>query len=285
LVESLYLEVKERSTYEEFSRMAGEFFDICRYGGGDHPGSIFFGSVFNKYTDSNLPVKKKKRIVIFTSSYWEYFAMGDWLEGKYPYANSDFNDGIRELLSDQRIKEKYEIITRWHPNLVNAGEHERNAILNIIEDHKDVIQFPPEDKVNSYALLESADVVISFGSTIGIEAVYYGRPSILLGPAIYEDTGACYRPKTHEELVALLDSEIEPLDRLGALKYGYFQRYGVGKEFKHLRQDKNGYFFHKSRSVTLITPRVLLVKMVRQIKFLHFCYVHAKRVKSIFSSN
>src|SRR6185295_5565354 len=108
---------------------------------------------------------------------------------------------------------------------------------------------------------------------------------ILLGPAIYEDTGACYRPKTHEELVALLDSEIEPLDRLGALKYGYFQRYGVGKEFKHLRQDKNGYFFHKSRSVTLITPRVLLVKMVRQIKFLHFCYVHAKRVKSIFSSN
>jgi hypothetical protein len=285
LVESVYLEVKERSTYDEFAKMAGEFFDICRYGGGDHPGSVFFGSVFNKYTDSNLPVKRKKRLVIFTSSYWEYFAMGDWLEGEYPYANSNFYEGIKEILSDQRIKEKYEIITRWHPNLVNAGDYERNAILKVIEGHKDVLQFPPEDKVNSYALLESADVVITFGSTIGIEAVYYGRPSILLGPAMYEDAGSCYRPKTHEELVALLDGEIEPLDKLGALKYGYSQRYGVSKEFTHLQQEKSGYFFHKSRSVTRTTARVLLARMVRQIRFLHFCYLQTKRVKSIFSSN
>jgi hypothetical protein len=284
LVQSLYLEVKARSTHDEFVRMADEFFNICRYGGGDYPGSVFFGSVFSKYTDSNLPVKGKKRLVIFTSSYWEYFAMGDWLGDKYPYASSNFYDGIKEILADQRIREKYEIIVRWHPNLVNAGAYECNAALKVIKDHTDVLQFPPADKVNSYALLESADVVITFGSTIGIEAVYYGRPSILLGPAMYEDTGSCYRPKTHEELVALLDGEIEPLDKLGALKYGYSQRYGASKEFTHLQQEKSGYFFHKSRSVTRTTPRVLLVRMVRQIRLLHFCYLQAKRVKTIFSS-
>jgi hypothetical protein len=283
LIESLYLEAMSKLSHDEFAKMAAEFFNIYRHGGGDYPGSVFFGSVFKEYTDSDLPPKKKKRLVIFTSSYWEYFAMGDWLTGEYPYASSNFYEGINEILSDQRITANYEVITRWHPNLVNAGASERREVQKIIEGHKDVLQFPPDHTINSYALLESADIVITFGSTLGIEAVYYGRPSILLGPAMYEDTGSCYRPKTHEELVTLLKSDLSPLDKLGALKFGYSQRYGAGREFKHLRLDENGNYLYGSQPVTLTTFRARLSRFIRQVGFLRFCYGQVRRIRDAFA--
>lgn len=283
LIESLYLEAKSKLSHDEFAKMAAEFFDIYRYGGGDYPGSVFFGSVFNAYADTDLPPKKKKRLVIFTSSYWEYFAMGDWLAGEYPYASSNFYEGIKAILSDQRITANYEVITRWHPNLVNAGASERREVRKIIEAYKDVLQFPPESTINSYALLESADIVITFGSTLGIEAVYYGRPSILLGPAMYEDTGSCYRPKTHEELVTLLEGDLYPLDKLGALKFGYSQRYGASQEFKHLRQDESGNFVYGSQQVILMTFRAQLSRFIRRVRVLRFCYSQVQRIRDAFA--
>jgi len=71
--------------------------------------------------------------------------------------------------------------------------------------------------VDSYDIVSAADVVLTFGSTIGIEAAYYGKPSILLGRAVYEDLGSCYVPSSHDELMKLLSSSgILPKNYLAA---------------------------------------------------------------------
>jgi hypothetical protein len=82
---------------------------------------------------------------------------------------------------------------------------------------------PPESIVSSYALMDACEKVITFGSTTGVEASYWGKPSILVGRAYYEMTGACYHVRDKEELVRDLNDHLEPKDKLGAIKYGYFQ--------------------------------------------------------------
>jgi hypothetical protein len=44
----------------------------------------------------------------------------------------------------------------------------------------------PGMPVCSYALARSCDLVITFGSTIGIEAAGLGKPSFLMAPALYD---------------------------------------------------------------------------------------------------
>ncbi|MCM2310378.1 MAG: hypothetical protein NDI84_03150 [Steroidobacteraceae bacterium] len=68
----------------------------------------------------------------------------------------------------------------------------------------------PHDEIDSYALLDACEKTLTFGSTIGMEATYWGKPSILAGPAFYENLDCVYRPRTHDELVALLRADDLP---------------------------------------------------------------------------
>ena len=100
-------------------------------------------------------------------------------------------------------------------------------------------------------MLEHADADIHFylriHPNLGVEASYWGKPSILVGRAYYEMTGACYHVRDKEELVRDLNDHLEPKDRLGAIKYGYFQvdrKYLVEEsdididvKYRHLRWD------------------------------------------------
>jgi hypothetical protein len=87
-----------------------------------------------------------------------------------------------------------------------------------------IFNFPPSSRVDSYALMESADAVVSYGSTIGIEAVFWGRPSILLGDSRYRGCGACFEPTTAQQLHDLLDQTgtLAAKPRESTYPYGYY---------------------------------------------------------------
>lgn len=278
LVDSLYVEASKRYSREQLHSKAGEIYHTARYGGEDYPGMVFFGKNFETAPKKDAK-DKKKTLTIFTSSFWEFFAMGDWFVGNYPYKN--FYDGIIEILSDPRINEQYQIVVRWHPNLVNAGDAERKLVHEIIGKFPNIKQYAAEHKVNSYDLLESSDVVLTFGSTIGIEATYYGRPSILLGPSIYEDTNACYRPSTHEQLVALLqEGDLQPLEKLGALKYGYYLKYGAQHEFTELRQINNNHFMYKLTPLSVNASSVLFSWILNSMPGATFAKLQYRKLKA-----
>ena len=101
-----------------------------------------------------------------------------------------------------------QLYLRVHPNLAGVDNRQTQQIAQLDSPLMTVI--PADDPTSTYALLRHADTVLSYGSTVGIEAVYWGIPSVLAGASFYRDLGGTYNPATHAELVALLRRRSQP---------------------------------------------------------------------------
>ncbi|RMH76943.1 MAG: hypothetical protein D6680_06960 [Cyanobacteria bacterium J007] len=170
---------------------------------------------------------RKTNIVIFTSSEDEFAAIGElWKNPLYPSQI----EGLEKIVNSLKDREDIQVYIRIHPNLKNVKNEQTTRLDRLQLPNLTLI--PAESPVSTYTLLKKASKVISFGSTVGIEAVYWGTPSILAGKCLYRNLGSTYNPTTHDELMQMLDRELPPKDKEGALMYGYYlNSYGI--EFKH----------------------------------------------------
>ena len=121
-----------------------------------------------------------------------------------------------------------------HPNLGDLDNTQTRALARLQSPYLTVI--PAESPISTYALLGACDKVLTFGSSVGIEAVYWGKPSVLAGLSFYRDLGGVYRPGTHGELMELLRADLEPAGVESALMFGHFFA-TFGTPHKHYRPD------------------------------------------------
>jgi len=170
----------------------------------------------------------QKNISIFCSSDDEFVAIGkEWANEMYPNQVTAIESIANELL--QREPET-KIFVRVHPNLKGVENERMCAMMSI--SIPNVSMIAPEATIDTYELMRQSDIVVSFGSSVGSEAVFWGKPSVLLGPCFYENLGGVYRSRSHDDTIALLTSELKPQEKLGALKYGYwFQTRGFAHKF------------------------------------------------------
>lgn len=254
LMEELFADSVKQKGIKNIEEDARLFYSINKNGGGDFPGFTHYGSNFTE----SIILKKddlKKKVVIFPSSFWECYGMSEYSRNDDLFPNH--YHAIKKILNDERVYAGNSLFVRWHPNLKTCGENERKVIDEIIQKtSENTVHFAPESTINSYDLIDSADVVVTFGSTVGIEANYYGKPSIMLGHALYEDSGACYTPKSHEEFITLINSELMPLPKTGALKYGYYQRNCGQNEFRFLTQTSPGVFYYGRYPIATLRSRL-----------------------------
>ncbi len=171
--------------------------------------------------------KNKRNFAIFNSSQDEMAALGgEWEENKlFPTQYA----AIEYML--QHADPLVHFYLRIHPNL-RGVKHKEHLDLYKLEKYDNITIIPPESQVSTYALLDSCEKTMSFGSTMGVEAVFWGKPSILLGRSMYENLDVCYRPSNEEELLSLIERPLTPKDKLGALKYAYYlldRQYQVDK--------------------------------------------------------
>ncbi len=168
--------------------------------------------------------ERRHNVAVFLSSEDEFVAVGqDWVNPLY----ASQIDGVHALLrSLQEDPGQVHLYLRVHPNLAGVDNAQTRSLAQLRSPCLTVI--PAEDPVSTYALMRRANKVLSFGSTAGIEAVYWQVPSILAGMSFYRDLGATYNPKSHPELVQLLKADLAPKDQQLALIYGYFKsQFGV----------------------------------------------------------
>ncbi len=176
--------------------------------------------------------RNKHNIVIFNSSLHEISIDDSWAPLQC------FKDEIllfRTLCEYYKDKPEYHFILRCHPNIAfNSGEQ-----LERLEEFKtnspsNLSIVLPREKVDSYELVKKADIVIaSFSTTVGVEAVYLRKPSILLGPALFSHLNTVYKPENMDKLFELLDNkELPPKPYENALKYGYCMA-TYGEEFEY----------------------------------------------------
>ena len=162
-------------------------------------------------------------IVIFTSSEDEYVSIGEeWDLGVFVSQNAL----ILQLMNDPRLAEK-KIWVRLHPNMRSMTQRYLDRIYSTLKGNIGLIL--PESPVNSYDLINAASKVLTFGSTVGIEATYWGKTSILIGPGFYQHFKVTYNPESYEDLVALVMKEdLKPLPQENTLQYGfYLNNFGI----------------------------------------------------------
>lgn len=166
----------------------------------------------------SLDENGKKNIVIFNSSPDELIAIGD------DYSRGLFNSQGEavEFLCENLNPHEYNVILRIHPNLYGVNSNDMRRLLSLRGEYENLIVIEPQDPLSSYRLLESADKVITFGSTMGVEATYWGKTSILLNKAIWERLHIAHRPSNTAELLRLIADAPAPLNISGSLIYAHY---------------------------------------------------------------
>jgi hypothetical protein len=166
----------------------------------------------------------KKNVVLYNSSDDEIAAVGAM------YKNPFFRDqehGTQYLVDmfGTRFPE-HNLIIRMHPNLRGLTYDYVKVIRGFHQKYPNVYVIPPESEVDTYALLDAAWKVISFGTSMGLEASFWNKPVILLAKARYFYADVAYVPKGVEEVESLLGQELTPKDRVNAIKFGYYYLQG-----------------------------------------------------------
>jgi hypothetical protein len=170
-------------------------------------------------------------VVIFSSSEDEFASLSEeWHNHIYPSQI----DGIKRIAKDLLSEKKIHFFLRVHPNLKKVDNDEKRALYALEAPNLTIIK--AESEVSSYKLLKEASLVLTFGSTMGIEAVYQGKPSILAGRSLYSELGATYNPSNHEEVVSLLKNPPAALDKTGAIIYGHYCK-TFGTNFRFYKPD------------------------------------------------
>ncbi|HEY9688088.1 MAG TPA: hypothetical protein V6C52_14025 [Coleofasciculaceae cyanobacterium] len=197
--------------------LATEFYTVRRQGKDTGDPS------FTKKQQQNLLPEgfdhQQKNIALYIGSEYEF--AGDPERKNRLY--KDQNDGILRIAEDLAAYPEFKVWVRAHPHITFVENLQLKELQELeARNYPNLGIIWPSNPVDTYALMDHCDKIITFGSTVGIEATFWGRPSILAGRGFYEDLGATYNPLSHEEMMRLLLTDHLPVaDRTGALIYGH----------------------------------------------------------------
>lgn len=165
----------------------------------------------------------RRNIVFFTSSDSEFWGIQDsWSGGKSLDQKKAVLELARKLFA---LRPETRLYLRIHPN----SKHEVLRWWDNIETlaTPNLTLIPPESDISTYDLLWNAWACVAYFSTVGIEATYWGKPSLILQKAFYSGLDAVYEPTGIEEALHILCQEsLNPKPQINALKYGVFIRRG-----------------------------------------------------------
>lgn len=205
--------------------------------------------------------RSKINVAIFNSSIDEFAAISkEWV---YPFYDNqeEFIEKFMNLFKDD---EQFHFYLRVHPNLKKL----QNSQIERIEKlrFKNLTVIPADSKIGSYSVMNQCNKILTFGSTMGIEAAYWNKPSILVASGFYNDESV-YIASSYEEAYSLIKSDLKPKSNLGALKYGYYHSV-KGIKFKYFKADS--LFKGTFKDVNIMAANSVLRKMVSKIYLIKF---------------
>ncbi|TDK47317.1 DUF354 domain-containing protein [Algoriphagus formosus] len=182
--------------------------------------------------------KDNFNVVYFNSSISEYAAVGDEVNPHVLFDSQE--DSLVEIARHLSNRPNTKLYLRLHPNLINQSRQEKELWYNLESEQINVIK--PDSPIDTYALIEQADLVICYLSTVGVEAAYCGTPTISLSHSLYSRLDVVYQPATKEELFELLDAEnlpAKPNER--CLEYGFYMKtHGIKHKYFHALTHQSG---------------------------------------------
>jgi len=141
--------------------------------------------------------RDKKTLVAYSSSLDEYVAVDRIMRalgkpyGQAPRPFADQHEWLRALINWAGQRDDLQLIVRLHPRLAAGRRHDAVASEYHLFRREfsrcpaNVVIVWPEDQVSSYNLAEIADATTVAWSTIGLEVVRFGVPTV----AAFSDLG------------------------------------------------------------------------------------------------
>jgi hypothetical protein len=202
-------------TKEEKIDLGKSFYERRR--GGQYAGDKIY--IENQTKGKIPPIDDTKiNIGIFNSSEDEFAAVGaEWDSLKlFPSQK----DGIEYML--EHAGPKIHFYLRIHPNLKDIKYKYQTDLLKLEEKYSNVTVIPGSSDISTYDLLDHMNKIVCFWSTIGIESVYWKKPTVLVGPAMYVFDDICYRPADKEDLMIMLASDLQPKFNESVYRFGAY---------------------------------------------------------------
>ena len=130
---------------------------------------------------------QKYEISLFTSSDAENITSGPTctLPGGWN-SQIEFLVDLMLAFNTRCTGEEVILNVRIHPNISCYHAEDLQRQISLFERVGNCKLYLPEDECDSYELASKSDIVISYGSTISLEAAYLGIPSYVAAPTPYE---------------------------------------------------------------------------------------------------
>lgn len=144
----------------------------------------------------------KRNIVIFNSSEDEYFSISKEFDQSTLFPNQYI--ALTTIFERYKNAKDIHFYLRIHPNLANVPYKSHTMLYDLKYDNVTII--PPSSPISSYTLMENAEKVLVFNSTIGLESSYWGKPVIAMSNCFYSGFNIVYEPRDEMELFTLLDN-------------------------------------------------------------------------------
>ena len=194
-------------------------------------GSWFTDRLNHKAPDNALFVEAQERgtsierpdtkcLVAYFSSSGDEIAE---LELDWSQFIGDQPDALKILADLCREKDGYTLVIRSHPHKRMKPKLDVEEWHAAVAEARSDIHIDEHSPIDSYELMRQADIVVTYGSTTGVEAAFAGKPVIVLGPSAYDQLGCAVLPHTPAELSEALDN-LEPGSWPGAVSYGLMMR-------------------------------------------------------------
>jgi hypothetical protein len=167
--------------------------------------------------------------------------------------------------------EEIKLIIRVHPNILTKNRTDQMLWRNL-NSNKNVLIIAPESRVDSYSLMNSSQGVLTYGSTMGVEAAYWGKPLGLLSRARYDELVENSYLDSIEKVRTWVDSASNQLlpkpKKLGALKWANYFLY-AGESWQETRVEDRGRRKIGYLGVHKMRPSNVVVFMSRCLNRLH----------------
>jgi len=176
--------------------------------------------VENQRLGESIELPPGNRVVVYFSSSGDEIAE---LELDWSMFIGTQEVALQLLAEECRLLPDTTLVVRSHPHMRMKPKQDLEEWLQAVDRAAPDIHLDPYSPVDSYTLMAQADLVVTYGSTTGVEAAYAGKPVIVMGPSAYDQLGCARFAATREDLrSALVDTQ--PGSWTAAVSYGLMMR-------------------------------------------------------------
>lgn len=163
--------------------------------------------------------------------------LGDSLTIGRQHFTGSMTEWIRRTMEYFRAHPAYQLVIRVHPGeQIGWGPSVYDILLEHLPDLPENIHLLPADaEVNTYDLIEAADVGLVYTTTVGMEMAMSGLPVIVVGQTHYRNKGFTIDPDSWATFFQILDNllsepgkhqpEREQMDLAWQYAYTFFFEY------------------------------------------------------------